>query len=74
MGAIFRFPIFLVGCYVWIFVGGFISFLQWCFLPVTLMLAGLSPGNFGGSVKEVVTFGTLRRGFGNLVRFLKYGL
>lgn len=73
MGMIFRFPFFAAGCLLWLIAGGAISFVQLITLPATMILVGLMPGRFGGKVGDILSLGTLRRGFGNLVTFLKYG-
>ncbi len=70
---IFRFPFFVMGCILWIAAGGMITVLQLLGLPSTLILAGLMPRRFGSSVADTLSLGTLRRGFGNLFAFLKYG-
>lgn len=70
---IFRFPFFVMGCILWIAAGGMITVMQWLVLPGTMILVGLMPRRFGGSVVDTLSFGTLRRGFGNLIAFLKYG-
>lgn len=73
MGVIFRFPFFVMGCILWIAAGGMITVMQWLVLPGTMILVGLMPRRFGGSVADTLSLGTLRRGFGNLIAFLKYG-
>lgn len=73
MGFIIRFPFFALGCFLWLIAGGAISVLQLLTLPITIVLAGLMPSRFGGTVGDILSLATLRRGFGNLLSFLKYG-
>lgn len=73
MGFIFRLPFFFIECMVWFCLGGLITVLQWLVLPGTMILVGLMPRRFGGSVADTLSLGTLRRGFGTLISFLKYG-
>ena len=73
MGFLFRLPFFLTGCFLWLIAGGVISVFQLLTLPATMVLAGLMPSLFGGKVADTLSLGTLRRGFGNLISFLKYG-
>ena len=73
MGVIIRLPFFLVGVLVWTMMGGFISFLNLVTLPVFAMASAILPSIFKTSAKDILTLGTLRRGYRNLAYFLKYG-
>lgn len=70
MGMLFRLPFYLVGAYLWIIVGGIISLVNLLTLPVFGMASAIMPSLFKTSAKDILSFGILRRGFGNLNRFL----
>lgn len=74
MGMIFRLPFYLLGAYLWIIVGTVISLINILTLPIFGMASAIMPSIFKTSVKDILSFGILRRGFGNLNRFLRYGL
>lgn len=74
MGILFRLPFYLAGAFLWIMIGGAISFINLITLPVFGMASAIMPSLFKTSVKDILSFGILRRGFGNLNRFLQYGL
>jgi len=71
MGLIIRFPFYVFGCLVWIFIGGFITILQLGFFPATMLLSAIVPSMWGGMVKKTLSLHTLRKGFRNLNIFLR---
>ena len=71
---IFRFPFYIIGAYIWLLVGGVISLINLLTLPVFGTASMLMPSLFKTSVKDILSFGILRRGFSRLNRFLKHGL
>jgi len=74
MGYIIRFPFFLLGAYIWIFIGGAISLINIVTLPIFGVASAILPSIFNTSAKDILTLGILRRGFGKLWYFQKYGL
>lgn len=74
MGMIIRLPFYLTAMFLWTLLGGVISFLNFLTLPATILLSAIFPSRFGSAVKDTLTFGTLRRGYGNINRFLRYGM
>jgi len=70
MGIVFRFPFFLLGIFLWTMVGGIISFINLLTLPIFGLATAIFPSIFNTSVKDVLTFGILRRGYRNLFFFL----
>ena len=74
MGMIFRLPFYLLGAFLWIMAGGVISFINLLTLPIFGMASAIMPSIFKTSAKDILSLGILRRGFGNLNRFLRYGL
>lgn len=74
MGVLIRLPFYLIGVYLWIIVGGVISFINIISLPIFGVASAIMPSIFKTSAKDILSFGILRRGFGNLNRFLRYGL
>jgi uncharacterized membrane protein len=73
MGMIIRLPFYLTAMLIWIFLGLIFSVINLLTLPATILLSGIFPSKFGGSVKDALTFGVLRRGFSNINNFLRYG-
>lgn len=74
MGMIIRLPFFVAGMFLWTLIGGVISFINLLTLPATFILGAIFPSRFGFAVKDTLTFGTLRRGYFNITRFLRYGM
>jgi len=74
MGYIIRFPFFVVAAYLWTFVGGAISLLNIITLPVFGIASVIMPSFFKTNSKDILRFGTLRRGYAKLWLFFKYGL
>lgn len=74
MGVIIRFPFYILGIYLWTMVGGVISLINLLTLPIFGTASAIMPSIFKTSAKDILTFGILRRGYGKLTYFLKYGL
>lgn len=74
MGIFLRLPIYLLGAYLWIIIGSIISLVNILTLPIFGMASAIMPSIFKTSVKDILSFGILRRGFGNLNQFLRHGL
>jgi hypothetical protein len=74
MGIIFRLPFYLLGVFLWLLAGGMISLVNLLTLPVFGVASAIMLSIFKTSTKDILSFGILRRGFGNLNNFLQYGL
>jgi hypothetical protein len=74
MGFLIRLPFYLLGIYLWTMIGGIISLINLLTLPIFGLASVIMPSIFKTSVKDILSFGILRRGYGKLTYFLKYGL
>jgi hypothetical protein len=74
MGMIIRFPFFIVAIMIWTMVGGAISLLNIITLPIFGMASAIIPSIFKTSASDILSLGTLRRGYKNIYRFLRGGL
>lgn len=74
MGMIIRLPFYVVAMFIWTLLGGVMSLLNLLTLPATILLSAISPSKFGGSVKDALSLGVLRRGYSNINHFLRYGM
>ena len=73
MGMILRLPFYVIAMLVWTPIGGIMSLLNLLTLPATIFLSAIMPSKFGGSVKDALSLGVLRRGYSNINNFLRYG-
>ena len=70
MGVIIRFPFYLVGVFVWVPLGLIIGFINILTLPIFGLAMIIVPSLFPNKAKDILSFGTLRRGMRSLNRFL----
>lgn len=73
MGIIIRLPFYLVGVFLWIPVGLIIGLINILTLPIFGLAMLIVPSIFPNKVKDILTFGTLKRGLRNLNIFLGGG-
>ncbi|OEJ64577.1 hypothetical protein BEN30_16240 [Magnetovibrio blakemorei] len=71
MGYIFRLPFYLIGIFVWIPLGILISLLNILTLPIFGIVMLVLPSVFPNKAKDILSFGTLRRGVNNLNAFIR---
>ena len=73
MGGIFRLPFYLLGVFLWVPIGLIIGFINIITLPIFGIAMIVAPSFFPNKTKDILSFGTLRRGMNNLNRFLGAG-
>jgi len=73
MGVIFRLPFYLLGVFLWVPLSLIIGLINIITLPIFGLAMLIVPSVFPNKAKDILCFGTLRRGMNNLNRFLGAG-